>query len=136
MDSASPVLSTSTADLNRFIAEEGVDLVCASVNWDYNADKAIEVLRTLPAGITLVVGGQTATTYAEEMFEKLPGMTALVRGEGEETIREFALGQPFETILGLSYRKNGGVAHNANRPLPPAGILPSRFGSSASARRQ
>jgi radical SAM superfamily enzyme YgiQ (UPF0313 family) len=52
-------------------------------------------------------------------------MTALVRGEGEETIREFAAGKPMGEILGLSYRSNGSVVHNPNRPLPPAGSLPN-----------
>jgi radical SAM superfamily enzyme YgiQ (UPF0313 family) len=119
-----PELKTPEA-LNRFILQEGVDLICASLNWDYNAEKAVEILKGLPGGIPLVVGGQTATKLVEELFAELPNLTALVRGEGEETICEFADGVSPPAIQGMSFRENGKVVHNANRPLPPAADLPN-----------
>ncbi len=111
--------------LKEFVASQGVDLVCASLNWDYNADKAVEMLKSLPPGIPLIIGGQTATKEVEWLFVSLPNMIGLVRGEGEETIREIAAGAPFKSILGLSFRDNGRIVHNENRPLPPADSLPN-----------
>ncbi|MHC4599833.1 MAG: B12-binding domain-containing radical SAM protein [Planctomycetota bacterium] len=115
----------TVAGLVDFIRKEGVDLVCASLNWDYNADKGVEILKSLPEEIPLVVGGQTATKDVEELLGGLPNILAVVRGEGEETIREIAEGKPLDSILGLSFRKNGEMVHNANRPLPPAAALPN-----------
>jgi radical SAM superfamily enzyme YgiQ (UPF0313 family) len=111
--------------LGRFIRDQGVDLVCASLNWDYNAEKGVAVLKSIPQDVPLVVGGQTATKNVEELFADLPGMVALVRGEGEETICEFARGSNLPSIHGLSFRENGQVVHNPNRTLPPAGELPN-----------
>jgi len=42
----------------------------------------------------------------------------IIRGEGEETIKEILNGSPYEKILGISYRVAGKVIHNTNRPLP------------------
>jgi magnesium-protoporphyrin IX monomethyl ester (oxidative) cyclase len=112
-------------DLVDFIQREGVDLICASLNWDYNADKGVEILKSLPEEIPLVVGGQTATKDVEELLSGLPNVLAVVRGEGEETVREIALGKPIDSILGLSFKKNGELVHNSNRPLPPAADLPN-----------
>ncbi len=111
-------------DLRRFIAEEDVDLVCASLNWDYNADKAVSMLKSIPEEIPLVIGGQTATKRVEALLGDFPNLKAVVRGEGEETIVEFAEGKPLSSIRGLSYREDGKFVHNENRPLPPAGDLP------------
>jgi len=42
----------------------------------------------------------------------------VVRGEGEEIIKQIVTGIPYKNILGLSYRENGGVVHNQIHPLP------------------
>jgi len=39
-----------------------------------------------------------------------------VRKEFDYATKEFAEGKPLDQILGVSYRKNGSVAHNADRP--------------------
>ena len=41
----------------------------------------------------------------------------VVRGEFDHAVVEFARGQPLDTILGISYRKDGRVVHNPPRPL-------------------
>ncbi len=40
----------------------------------------------------------------------------IVRGEFDYAVVEFAQGKPLEEIRGVSYRKNGRVAHNPERP--------------------
>jgi hopanoid biosynthesis associated radical SAM protein HpnJ len=40
----------------------------------------------------------------------------VVRGEFDHAVVEFARGQPLDTILGVSYRKDGGIVHNPPRP--------------------
>jgi radical SAM superfamily enzyme YgiQ (UPF0313 family) len=72
----------------------------------------------MPADIPLVVGGYKATEKVDELFRACPGINIIVRGEGEETIKEILSGVPLKDILGISYRINGKIMHNPNRPFP------------------
>jgi anaerobic magnesium-protoporphyrin IX monomethyl ester cyclase len=93
----------------------GADLYCVSVNWPYEYDSVCEVIRSLPADKTTVVGGKFATVNVEELFERCPNVDVIVRGDGEETIREFVERGSPENVKGLSYRKEGRVVHNDTR---------------------
>jgi len=104
--------------LKEFISREGVDIMCASISWNRDFPKIIELLKALPGGMPLVIGGYKATEDAEEIFKICPRVDIIVRGEGEETIKEILKDSPLEDMLGISYRKNGEVCHNKNRPLP------------------
>ncbi len=107
-------------DLNvlcDFIRKE-IDLLCVSVAWNSQFKGICKFIRGLPDEVTTVVGGHKATEEVESLFERCPNVDVVVRGEGEETIREVATGVPWKGIAGLSYRENGKVIHNENRPLP------------------
>jgi magnesium-protoporphyrin IX monomethyl ester (oxidative) cyclase len=95
----------------------GADLFCVSVNWPYEFDSVCEVIRSLPAEATTVVGGKFATENVEELFERCPNVDVIVRGDGEETLREFVRAGSPANVDGLSYRDDGRVVHNANRRL-------------------
>jgi anaerobic magnesium-protoporphyrin IX monomethyl ester cyclase len=106
----------------------GADLFCVSVNWHYEFDSVCAVIRSLPAEATTVIGGKFATENVEELFERCPNIGVIVRGDGEETLREFVrLGSP-EGVEGLSYRCDGRIVHNANRRLGPVSntLYPNR----------
>ncbi|MGB2706330.1 MAG: radical SAM protein, partial [Candidatus Omnitrophota bacterium] len=64
------------------------------------------------------VGGYKATEQFEHLFKVCPRIDIIVRGEGEETIKEILKGVPLKNILGISYRSHKGVIHNGPRPLP------------------
>ncbi|MFC1589909.1 B12-binding domain-containing radical SAM protein [Candidatus Omnitrophota bacterium] len=100
-----------------FISRE-IDIVCVSVGWNRQLDEIYDLLNRMPDKIPLVAGGYTATEITEELFTACPKIDIIVRGEGEETIKEIFDDVPLKSILGISYRKNGRVIHNANRPLP------------------
>ncbi len=102
--------------LNAYISEK-CDLICLSINWEYHFREVCDLVKQLPHHITTVVGGQQATDCVEEIFDMCPNVDMIVRGEGEDTIKEIATGRNPEDILGLSYRLNGGLFHNANRDL-------------------
>jgi len=72
----------------------------------------------MPDNIPLVIGGYKATEKVEELFKICPTIDIIVRGEGEETIREILGGTALKDILGISYREGGQIIHNSNRPLP------------------
>jgi anaerobic magnesium-protoporphyrin IX monomethyl ester cyclase len=104
------------ARLSGFIANE-IDLVCISITWDSQFNEICDLICALPDDITSVVGGHKATQEVELLLERCPNIDLVVRGEGEETIREVVRGLPHRDILGLSYRENGTCKHNENRPL-------------------
>ncbi len=99
------------------VVRGGADLFCVSVNWHYEFDSVCEVIRSLPAEATTVIGGKFATENVEELFERCPNIDVIVRGDGEETLREFVKAGSPESVDGVSYRDNGGIVHNANRRL-------------------
>jgi radical SAM superfamily enzyme YgiQ (UPF0313 family) len=48
----------------------------------------------------------------------------VIRGEGEDIIKQIVTGVPYKDIRGLSYRENGGVVHNEIHPLPDLAHIP------------
>lgn len=112
--------------LHEFMLREGVDLAAVSVNWEFLFDEALELIKRLPAGLPVIVGGQEATARVEEIFQRCPNVTMVARGEGEEIVLELASGRPLEEIAGLSFRSDGRVVHNENRVVGPIGALPPR----------
>jgi radical SAM superfamily enzyme YgiQ (UPF0313 family) len=66
-------------------------------------------------GATTVVGGYHPTAVPDLMLS-YPQIDVVVRGEGEQTMRELVEQGTPENVLGASYRKNGRIIHNENRP--------------------
>jgi len=60
--------------------------------------------------------GPHVSVLPEKSLKDAPAVDFLARKEFDHTVVEFAQGKPLEEILGISYRKNGGVVHNADRP--------------------
>ena len=108
--------------LSDFIKNE-IDLVCISITWNSQFNSICNLISKLPDQVTTVVGGYKATEEVEFLLEKCLHIDLIVRGEGEETIREVVTGLPYGDILGLSYRQNGTLIHNKPRPLPDISAL-------------
>ena len=109
--------------LNEFIKKE-IDLLCISIAWNSHFQEVCELVCKLPGEVPTVVGGYKATEEVDYLFERCPNIDVIVRGEGEETIKEIVMGRPYREILGISYRENGKTVHNDNRPLPDVGSIP------------
>jgi len=110
--------------LQKFIQDERVDLICVSLSWHLKYARICEYIRQLPADRMIVVGGREATENVDDVFTRCPNVRAIVRGEGEQTIAEFADDQPWDRILGLSFRQDGKIVHNPNRPLQSVDDIP------------
>ena len=75
----------------------------------------------------LVAGlvGPQVTILPEESLLAAPHLDFVARREFDYTILEMAQGRPWEKILGLSYRQNGHIRHNDDRPfLEDLDVLP------------
>ncbi|UCD54735.1 MAG: radical SAM protein [Candidatus Omnitrophota bacterium] len=108
-----------------FIRREKIDIICVGITWNRQYEEICEFLNLMPDDMPLVVGGYKATERVEEIFEKCPKVDIIIRGEGEQTIKEVLRDMSPEDILGISYKKNGSVVHNANRPLPDVNEIAS-----------
>ncbi len=111
--------------LLEFIDNKGIDIICVGIGWDREFKDVCALLNAMPANIPLVVGGHKATEEAGDLFELCPNIDILVRGEGEETIRDIMRDIPLKDILGISYRQGDKVLHNDTRPLPEIDIISS-----------
>jgi len=67
-------------------------------------------------GCTTVLGGYHPTAIPDELLLH-PQVDLIVRGEGEYTMRELVQKDSFGDIPGLSYKEDGKIVHNSDRPL-------------------
>ncbi len=67
-------------------------------------------------GCTTVLGGWHPTLAVEQTLSS-PWVDIVVRGEGELTFRELIEKGSPESVKGLSYKKNGKIIHNPDRPF-------------------
>jgi len=109
--------------LADFIRKEKIDIICASIRWDRQFEDVCARLNLLPNNIPLVIGGYKATERVQELFAICPNIRIIARGEAEEMIKEILKDAPLENILGISYRKDDRVIHNANKPLPDVNTI-------------
>ena len=109
--------------LSKFIRNE-IDLLCISIRWRSGFEDICDYVSQLPPEVCTVVGGYKATEEVEYLFDRCPNIDMVVRGEGEDIIKQIVTGVPYKDIRGLSYRENGGVVHNENHPLPDITHIP------------
>ena len=67
-------------------------------------------------GCTTVIGGWHPTLAVEQTLSS-PWIDILIRGEGEFTFRQLIEQGSPENVNGLSYKKNGKIIHNQDRPF-------------------
>jgi magnesium-protoporphyrin IX monomethyl ester (oxidative) cyclase len=103
--------------LSKFIRNE-IDLLCVSIRWESQFENVCDFVSQLPPEVCTVVGGYKATEEVEYLFHRCPNIDMIVRGEGEDIIKQIVTGIPYKDIRGLSYRENGGIVHNEIHPLP------------------
>ncbi len=115
---------SNTDNLMNFIRLSGVDIICVCVGWDRQYEEICKLLNLMPEGIPLVVGGYKATEKVEELFAICPRVSIVVRGEGEESIKEIMQDRPLNSILGISFRQSNSFVHNSNRPLIDVNKIP------------
>jgi len=109
--------------LSKFVRNK-IDLLCISILWRSRFEQVCDFVSQLPREVCTVVGGYKATEEVEYLFDRCPNIDMIVRGEGEEIIKQIVTGIPYKDIRGLSYRENGGVVHNEIHHLPDITRIP------------
>ena len=77
----------------------------------------IQGIRRRNSRVQIITGGPHATICPKDSMREIPEIDFLVRGEGEETLREYLEGKDIKQIQGISYRKNSKIMQNPDRPL-------------------
>jgi hopanoid biosynthesis associated radical SAM protein HpnJ len=67
-------------------------------------------------GIKIAFVGPHVTVLPEQSLRESRAIDFVARKEFDYSVKEFAEGKAYDEILGISYRKNGSVAHTADRP--------------------
>jgi len=93
------------------------------------AAKTLQHCKRLMPEATVFMGGPHVTFTAEETLRSFPEVDIVVRGEGEETMREllqaFSGKESLERVRGLTFRENGRIFQTGDRPfLPDLDLLP------------
>ncbi len=80
-----------------------------------------EILRATKPGLRIVVGGHDVTFLDRRTLERFPWIDAVVRGEGEITIRElvtaYAEGKEPSEVAGVTWRNSTTIIRNGDRDL-------------------
>lgn len=78
--------------------------------------KLAEAIKAANPRIRIAFVGPPVTTSPEQALNECAAIDFVCRREFDYTVVEFAQGKPLDEILGVSYRKNGKVVHNPDRP--------------------
>jgi len=109
-------------DISKRISEINPDLIGFSVNSLTYAPslKVIQRVKESHPNVAIMIGGPHVTAVPEKVLSS-GYIDFAIRGEGEETcvelVKQLEGNQDVRKVLGISYRKNGGVVHNPLRPL-------------------
>ncbi len=91
-------------------------LFTTSPSFSYDLETVRRLKECNPRLLVGMVGPQV-TILAHESLMAGPQLDFVARREFDYTILEVAQGRPLAEIPGLSYRANGGIFHNPDRPL-------------------
>ncbi|MBI3846005.1 MAG: radical SAM protein [Planctomycetes bacterium] len=117
------VLPIGLDDLTRDVAAWQPDLVVFNaVTPTIESDLSLPTaLRAVAPHARFAALGVHVTSLTDESFALGPDLDVIVRGEPEETVREWARAvrqnTDFADVSGISWRDGGAVRHNADRPF-------------------
>jgi hopanoid biosynthesis associated radical SAM protein HpnJ len=79
--------------------------------------KLVQKIKDVNPKIKVAFVGPHVSVLPEQSLKQCSAIDFVVRKEFDYAVVEYAQGKPLEEILGASYRKNGSVVHNPDRPV-------------------
>jgi len=99
------------------IATEYEFLVLFTSTAGFKSDaKLAEAIKAANPTIRIAFVGPHVTVQPEQSLKATPAIDFVVRREFDYPVAEFAGGKKLEEIAGISFRKDGGIVHNPDRP--------------------
>jgi len=78
--------------------------------------KLAEMMKAAKPDLKIAFVGPHVTVLPEPSLRVSDAIDFVCRKEFDHSVVEFAQGRPLDSIMGISYRKNGGFAHTPDRP--------------------
>jgi radical SAM superfamily enzyme YgiQ (UPF0313 family) len=72
--------------LSSFI-DKNTDLALLSYNWDVEAAFVKDTINSIPKDITVIIGGRYATENVNELFDAIPRINGIARGDAKRLLR-------------------------------------------------
>ncbi|HSP06286.1 MAG TPA: hopanoid biosynthesis associated radical SAM protein HpnJ [Acidobacteriota bacterium] len=82
-----------------------------------NDIRLAEMIKDARPGIKIAFVGPQVTVEPEQSLRASSAIDFVVRKEIDYSVAEFARGKNLEDIPGVTFRRNGDIVHNADRPL-------------------
>lgn len=92
-----------------------VTLYTSTPGWK-NDIKLAEMMKAAKPDLKIAFVGPPVTSQPEQALKASPAIDFIVRKEIDYPLKEYAEGQPLETIQNVSYKKDGKIIHNPERP--------------------
>ncbi|HEX4546020.1 MAG TPA: cobalamin-dependent protein [Candidatus Acidoferrum sp.] len=119
-------------DLERILAERNPAIVGLDLHWHFQAYDVIEVakrIKKIRPDIAVLLGGFTATVFADEILKTYDCVDFVIRGESEVPILElhtqYRSRKAYDQVPNLAYRDGGTVKLNPVTYLADAKLLDS-----------
>lgn len=121
--------------LIREIYSEDTDIYAFSC-YIWNIDMILKLcssLKRLNPKAIIVLGGPEVSFDVEQLMSEHSFIDYVIRGEGEETLlallQTLSSSEDVQSVAGISYRKNGSVVFNEDRPLlQNLNVIPFPYG--------
>jgi len=111
------VRNLNTMEIMKEVNEFCPDIVGISCCFTIGINYALKIAKeSKKQGYRIILGGWHPSFDYSEVLE-YPFVDVIVRGEGEITFRELIKNRNLEEIKGISYKDNGDIINNKDRPL-------------------
>ena len=90
-------------------------LFTSTMGWKSDQHLALAIKAANPS-IRIAFVGPPVTTDPDRALNECPVLDFICRREFDYSVVEFAQGKPLNEILGISYKLNGQIVHNPDRP--------------------
>ena len=90
-------------------------LFTSTVGWEGD-QRLAEAIKAANPSIKVAFVGPPVTTSPDKALNECSALDFICRREFDYSVVEFAQGKPLNEILGISYKENGKVVHNPDRP--------------------
>ena len=111
------VRNLNTMEIMKEVNEFCPDIVGISCCFTIGINFALKIAKeSKKQGYRIILGGWHPSFDYSEVLE-YPFVDVIVRGEGEITFRELIKNRNLEEIKGISYKDNGDIINNDDRPL-------------------
>lgn len=107
---------TEAQVLDKARASDIVGLMCYTES-RFQVFNFAEKVKQANPNCKLIVGGPHVNTLDELILKHYSFIDVVVRGEGEETVLDILKDKPFKEISGITWRNNGKIVRNPDRPM-------------------